>query len=121
MRALMMGLVMFFTVFDVADARPTVRLREMFEEDLFFSRPMPTSGERTSQKAPGVVFRWQRLRWPLSKSGRCFIEIETPEKTIHAVGPQAHVVVKWKFDTYSARCDGNPEWGSFIVWTKTRI
>ncbi len=110
MRSLIVGLLVFFAVSIDVNARgiPAIQVESLFYADVGIF-----SSEKTLPEAEGVVLRWGRTYWPLSKFVKCFVELSTPMETRRnkGEGRWSWPRVKWQGKEYGAYClDSSVEW-----------
>lgn len=118
MRSLIVGLLMIFSLVDMADARVARGRRLPDTELLLAARVRVFAGEERTAQAKGVVFRYGRTYWSLSEFGDCYAELETPKETVRVTGKR-RAIVDWEGRTYWAHCLDN-DWNTMVFWEKVK-
>lgn len=118
MRSLIVGIVGVLMFLSVAGVE--AKGRRVPETELLFSTKVGIfPSEHTSSKAEGVVLRWGRQYWPLSEFGKCFAELQTPERYSRSSGYWGRADIEWQGTTYQAHC-WTEGLDSAIYWSKVQ-
>lgn len=105
MRALAIGLLMFFTLTtpNVVDARGSRGKRP--ETKLIFSATvLMVPRSYTVPEAPSVELRWGKMYWPGDDFGHCFVELRTPQQIVRDERYWNGIEISWQGEVYVARC-----------------